>query len=106
MKIAILSRYQQTNQRGVESFVTELTKRLPKDWEVDVLTGAKSDSFSKMIHGDYQIVMPLNGRMQSLKASIGRLLVGYKLVIGGHSGIGRDDGPGEVGSQRFPMVWI
>src|SRR5258708_25839296 len=91
MKIAILSRYQQTHIRGVESFVIELTKRLPQSWDVDVLTGKDSDSFSKIISGKYDIVMPINGRLESLKSSIGRLFSPYKLVIGGHSGIGRDD---------------
>lgn len=91
MKIAILSRYQNKTNRGVESFVTELVKRLSKNHHVDLLIGNESDSFSKIVKGHYDIVMPLNGRLQSLKASIGRIFSGYKMVIGGHSGIGRDD---------------
>lgn len=91
MKIAILSRYQNSTYRGVESVIYELAKRLGELHQVDVLSGQDSDSFKKIINGHYDIVMPLNGRMQSLKASVGRLLGGYKLVIGGHSGIGRDD---------------
>jgi glycosyltransferase involved in cell wall biosynthesis len=91
VKIAILSRYQDINNRGVESFTLELIKRLPLDWQVDLLKGNQSDSFYKIISGNYDVVMPLNGRMQSLKASVGRIFGHYKLVIGGHSGIGRDD---------------
>jgi glycosyltransferase involved in cell wall biosynthesis len=91
MKIAILSRYQNTAKRGVESFAYELSQRLAKVHQVDLLTGSDSDSLKKVLAGHYDIVMPLNGRGQSLKVSLGRLFQPYKLVIGGHSGIGRDD---------------
>lgn len=91
MKVAILSRYQKSVNRGAETVAFELTKRLSKDIGVDLLTGEDSDNFQKIIKGRYDIVMPLNGRMQSLKASLGRLIGGYKLVICGQSGIGRDD---------------
>lgn len=91
MKILILSRYQNKVNRGVETFAKELSERLSKNHQVTILAGQDSDSFRKMISGDYDIVMPLNGRIQALKASIGRIFGGYKLIIGGHSGIGRDD---------------
>lgn len=91
MNILILSRYQGSVNRGVESVVMELSKRLSKKHNVDVLSGKESDSFSNMVSGNYDVVMPVNGRLQSLKASIGRLFKRYKLVIGGHSGIGKDD---------------
>ncbi len=91
MKIAILSRYQNKVQRGVETFVLELSKRLEKNHHVEILVGADSDSLTKVLKGKYDLVMPLNGRLQALKMSLGRLIGGYKLVIGGHSGIGRDD---------------
>lgn len=92
MKIAILSRYQDNTYRGVESVVWELSSRLVRrGYSVDILTGRESDAFSKIISGCYDVVMPMNGRMQSLKASLGRIVGKYKLVIGGHSGIGRDD---------------
>lgn len=91
MKIAILSRYQDHVNRGVESFVEELSKRLSKNHQVDVFSGLNSDQILKIIRDKYDVVMPMNGRMQSLKASLGRMFGGYKLLIGGHSGIGRDD---------------
>ena len=91
IKIAILSRYQNTNSRGVESFVFELSQRLKQYFEVNILEGRDSDDLGKILQGNYDIVMPMNGRMQSLKASLGRIFGKYKLVIGGHSGIGRDD---------------
>jgi glycosyltransferase involved in cell wall biosynthesis len=91
MRIAILSRYQNINQRGVEAFVKELVPHLAKSHQVDVLTDSDSDSISKMLQGKYDAIIPLNGRMQSLKASVTRIFGKHKLVISGHSGIGHDD---------------
>ncbi len=91
MHILILNRHQEKTQRGAEIFVKELTAQLSIKNRVTVLTGASADSFSKIILGDWDIVIPINGRMQALKASLGRLFKNYKLVISGHSGIGRDD---------------
>ncbi len=91
MKIAFLSRYQNRVDRGVESVVRELSERLSENHEVVILSGKESDSFQKIINGKFDIVVPFNGRTQSLKASVGRFFSRYKLVIGGHSGIGRDD---------------
>ncbi len=69
----------------------ELTTRLPNDFEITVFSGEDADSFSKIINGHFDIVIPINGRIQALKASLGRFVGGYKLLISGHSGIGRDD---------------
>lgn len=91
MKIAFLSRTQNVTQRGVETFVRELAEHLSTDIEVEILAGKDADSFKKMISGGYDIVVPFNGGLQSLKASIGRIFGRYKLLIGGHSGVGRDD---------------
>jgi glycosyltransferase involved in cell wall biosynthesis len=91
MKIAILSRYQKTVNRGVESFVTELSAKLSKNHEVIILSGADSDSFSKMVEGKFDIVIPTNGWSQAFKASMGRLFGQYKLVITGQAGVGIAD---------------
>lgn len=91
MKIAILSRYQNTVNRGAETFVFELSKRLSKNFQLDILTSKDADCIHKVIKGNYDIVIPMNGRMQSLKASLGRLAGRYKLLITGQSGIGKDD---------------
>ena len=91
MKIAFLSRYQNQEVRGVESFVTELSSRLSKNNTVKIFSGPDADNFSKVTSENFDIVYALNGRAQSLKFSLGRLFKNYKLVIGGHSGIGRDD---------------
>src|SRR3972149_731595 len=91
MKIVFLSRYQNTVSRGAENFVSELSKRLSRNHQVDILKGHESDSVRNILRGKYQIVISINGRLQSLKASLGRIVGGYKLLIAGHSGIGKDD---------------
>lgn len=91
MKICFLSRYQNRIQRGAENFVAELAKRLSRNHNVDVFYGKDADDLSKIKKGNFNIVIPINGRTQSLKASLGRMSGKYKLLITGHSGIGKDD---------------
>lgn len=91
MKIAFLSRFQNKIDRGAETFVKELSLRLKARYQVEVLENKEADSIKKVVNGKYDIVIPINGRMQSLKVSFARLLGGYKVLITGHSGIGRDD---------------
>ena len=91
MRIAFLSRYQNKVSRGAENFVSELSERLSKNHQVDILSGNDADNILKVIKGDYDVVIPINGRLQSVKASLGRIMGKYKLLITGHSGIGRDD---------------
>lgn len=90
MKVAILNRYQRKVNRGLETFITELSLRLSKKIEVDIYSD-DADNFTKVSRGNYDIIMPTNGRWQSLQFSLGRVGRKYKLVIGGHSGIGKDD---------------
>lgn len=89
MKIAILSRYQNTINRGAEVYVSELSKRLSQDNEVEVLFGKDADSLKKVLDGNFDIVLSINGGMQLLKASVGRFFKPYKLIISGQAGIGR-----------------
>lgn len=91
MKIVFLSRFQNTTERGAEVFVKQLSQRLSKNHTVDVFTGGKSDSLKEVIRGSYDLVIPINGRLQSLKFSLGRIIGKYKLLITGHSGVGIDD---------------
>ena len=91
MKIAFLSRYQDTISRGAETFVRELSRNLSLRHEVSILSGEKADSLKEILKEDYQIVVAVNGGMQSLKASLGRLRKNYKLVISGQAGIGRGE---------------
>ena len=91
LRIAILSRYQNTVSRGAETYVKELAEKLSKENIVDILSGQDADSFRKIIEGKYQIVISLNGGIQAMKASLGRLFSNYRLVIPGQAGIGRAD---------------
>ncbi len=91
MKIVFLNRYQNTIERGAEVFVKELSSRLSVKHQVDVWAGQDADSILKVIKGGYDIVIPINGRWQSLKVSLARLISNYKILITGHSGRGWDD---------------
>lgn len=91
MKILFLSRFQNSINRGAEVFVSELSKRLRENHHVDIFTGSDSDSLSKVLNGNYDVVIPINGGSQSLKVSIGRLFKRYKVVISGQAGIGRGE---------------
>lgn len=91
LKIAYLSRFFGTVNRGVESHVFELSKRLKKWHDVDVLEGHEADNLQKVLKGKYDLVIPTNGGLQALKVSLGRMFSKYKLLIVGHSGVGRGD---------------
>lgn len=91
MKIVFLNRYQNNTERGAEVFIDELVKRLSKNHTVDIFFGNKADLIKEVIEGRYDVVVPVNGRLQSLKVSLGKLFGGYKVLITGHSGKGWDD---------------
>ncbi len=91
IKLGFLSRYIGSIDRGAETYVLELSKRLSKTYNVEILSGEDSDNFKKIIEGNYDVVIATNGRLQALKASLGRLKNGYKLIISGQAGIGKDD---------------
>ncbi len=91
LKIAFLSRLQKSVSRGVETYVEELSKRLGKTHDVDIIVGNQADSFSRMLNGEYDLIIPTNGRLQALKVSLGRVFKGYKTLISGQAGPGKDD---------------
>lgn len=90
-KIVFLCEFYGSVHRGVETYVSELSKRLSKNYHVEIISGKPSNSFKKIINGNFDIVIPTNGRLQALFASLGRFKRGYKTIISGQSGIGRDD---------------
>lgn len=89
MRIACLSRYQNSFQRGAETFVYELSRRLQKKYIVEILSNKEADSLKRILSGSFDIVMSINGGFQSLTASLGRLAAKYKLIVVGQAGIGR-----------------
>lgn len=91
IKIVFLSRYQETINRGAEVFVTELATHLKNKYYIQIFSGKDSDNLLKVLNGKYDVVVPINGRIQSVKVSLGKVIGKYKVLITGHSGIGRDD---------------
>lgn len=91
LKIVFLSRFLGTVNRGAETYVWELSQRLSKNHQVDILKGADSDNLGKYSFSGYDLVIPTNGRMQALKASLGRAVGRYQTLISGQAGIGADD---------------
>lgn len=91
MKIVFLNRYQNDIERGAEAFIKEISTRLSKNHVVDIFAKKDADSLIKVIKGKYDVVIPVNGRLQGIKMSLGRVIGGYKLLITGHSGRGWDD---------------
>jgi glycosyltransferase involved in cell wall biosynthesis len=116
MKIAFVNIYQGKTERGLETFVTELSKRLGKKHKVDIL-GAASGSLPRWPllwrvyldpHGvkiafftlkilpklwseKYDIVFALNGGWQPALVRVLTWLHGGKMIIPGQSGKGWDD---------------
>lgn len=100
MKIAFINIFQNRVFRGAETFVYELSKRLSKNNEVDILTSLNIfDLFKKR----YDIVIPTNGRFQALLVRKITWLYGGKMIISGQSGIGFDD---RVNLYTFPDRFV
>lgn len=115
MKIAFLNIYQDKANRGVETFVFELSKRLKKNNIVDIISGGDINvppwhkSFlwrafldpnslaiawftlkkvPKIWKEKYNVVIPVNGGWQPAILRIITWLYGGKMIISGQSGIG------------------
>lgn len=91
IKIAFLSQYIGSVNRGAETYVIELSKRLQKKFDVEILIGKDSFSYKKMVSRKYDFVIPTNGRRQALVASLAKIRGGFKTIISGQAGIGKDD---------------
>ncbi len=89
-KIIFLNRYQDKMVRGAETFIADLSNRLEGSFDIKILSGQDADSLNKVIEENPDIVVPMNGRLQSLKVFLGRFRRKYKIVSIGQSGIGRD----------------
>ena len=116
MKIALINIYQGEIERGAETFVLELSKRLAINHLVKVFSGGKKPQKRWPIiwrafldpHGiqvfiwtlkilqhiwkaKYDIVIPLNGGWQPAFIRLITWLYGGKMVVSGQSGMGWDD---------------
>ncbi|EKD94483.1 MAG: glycosyltransferase [uncultured bacterium] len=96
MKIAIINKYQNKVNRGAETFVAELSKRLSKNHQVDVLN--KINFWKK-----YDLIIPTNGRLQVFIVRILTWLTGSKMIVSGQSGVGIDD---RLNLYAMPDVFV
>lgn len=96
MEIAIINKYQGKVNRGAETFVSELSKRLSKKHNVDILT---SINWFKR----YDIVIPTNGRLQVFLVRLLTWLTNSKMIVSGQSGVGLDD---RLNLYAFPDAFV
>lgn len=100
MKIAFLNKYQTSVNRGAETFVSELSKRLSKNHIVDVISDI---NYFKIFKNKYDLIIPTNGRWQVILVKIICLLSKTKMIVSGQSGIGFDD---RLNLYTLPDVFI
>lgn len=116
MKIAFLNIYQNKVDRGAETFVLEVSKRLSKKHTVDIISGKRDlpkrwpffwrtfldpqgiaiclftlKNFFRVVREKYDVVIPLNGGWMPAWIRIATWLYGGKMVISGQAGMGWDD---------------
>ncbi|MEK7497633.1 MAG: glycosyltransferase family 4 protein [Patescibacteria group bacterium] len=100
MKIAFLNIYQGKVYRGAETFVYELSKRLSKNHEVDVISEV---NYLEIIKAKYDLIIPTNGRLQVFLVRLITWLTGAKMVVSGQSGKGLDD---RINLYAFPDAFV
>jgi len=118
MRVAFISYYQNFVNRGVENWLKELIPHLNPQIKVKIFSPKKTINCSRdysfslprkifldpwslaiMRHTkkispklkNFDLIIPLNGGWQTLLAKLASRKFGSKLVIIGHSGLGRDD---------------
>ena len=100
MKIAILNKYQKSVNRGAETYVNELSKRLSKKHKVDVLSDI---NYLKIFKNKYDLIIPTNGRFQVVVIRIITWMQNSKMIVSGQSGIGFDD---RLNIYTFPNAFV
>lgn len=100
MKIAFLNKYQNKVNRGAETFVNELSKRLKKNHQVDIITDI---NYLNLLKCRYDLIVPTNGRFQAFATRLLTWLTGAKMIISGQSGVGLDD---RLNLYSMPDVFV
>ena len=128
MKIAFLNKYQNKVNRGAETYVKELAKRLEKNHDVTILSSREAlpgrwpllwrffltpydlrilkfalKNAGKIYKNRYDAVIPLNSGWEALITRIVTKLYGGKMIISGQSGKGWDE---RVNLWSFPDCFI
>jgi len=99
-KLAFLNKYQNKVNRGAETFVKEVSQRLSKKYEVDVISEI---NYLELLKKKYDLVIPTNGRLQVVITRLITWLTGGKMIVSGQSGMGWDD---RVNLYSFPDFFI
>ncbi len=98
MKIAFINIYQNKVNRGAETFISEVAKRLSANHTVEIFTEVKL-----MDLRDFDIIVPTNGRLQAGLIRIVSWFNGSRMVVSGQSGIGLDD---RINLYCFPDAFV
>lgn len=100
MRIAFLNKYQSKVFRGAETFVYELSSRLSKNHQIEIINEI---DYSNLLRERYDVIIPINGRLQVVLTRIVAWIKNSKVVVSGQSGMGWDD---RVNLYSFPDVFI
>jgi len=100
MKIAFLNKYQGKVNRGAETFVKEVSSRLSKYYQVDVISDI---NYLDLLKKKYDLVIPTNGRFQVIITRFITWLTRGKMIVSGQSGMGWDD---RLNLYTFPNYFI
>ena len=100
VKIAFINIYQNKVFRGAETFVAELSGRLAKKHDVDVLT---SVDVIRIWKEKYDVIIPTNGRLQAFLIRLITWIYGGRVIISGQSGVGFDD---RLNLYSFPDYFV
>ena len=100
MKIIFLNKYQNKVNRGAETFISELSKRLSKNHEVEVVADI---NYFDLLKKKFDVIIPTNGRCQVVLVRLISWLKGAKMLVSGQSGIGWDD---RVNLYSFPNFFV
>jgi glycosyltransferase involved in cell wall biosynthesis len=99
-KIAFLNKYQDKVNRGAETFVKEVSQRLSKNYQVDIISDI---NYFNLLKKKYDLIIPTNGRFQVVVTRLITWLTGGKTIVSGQSGMGWDD---RVNLYSLPNLFI
>ncbi len=109
MKIAVLSYFSGTWERGAENWAAQLSSFLKPNHDIKVFgsqAGENMVTYTLRILkqlSDFQVVIPINGRWQVFLTRIYCWIFGKKMIAVGHSGRGIDD---RINLLCFPDVFV
>ncbi|MBL7036662.1 glycosyltransferase [Candidatus Microgenomates bacterium] len=100
MKIVFLNKHQESETRGVETFLVELASRLSSNNDIEIISKI---NYFKLLTKPFNLIVPTNGRGQVVLIRLISWLRGKKMLISGHSGIGLDD---RLNLYAFPNTFV